>query len=72
MEILINNEPANLIFRPHAYKDKDSIVIKLNESSSVIEIVKNDDIVIYKDIKTDEIVGVIVKNIIDLEKFKEN
>lgn len=66
VNISINGQPAELKFLPNAYKQGNQVFVKLSDSRAIIESYKNEDLSIYKDIKTGEICAIVIKKFKDL------
>ncbi len=56
IEVSIEGKPVEIEFIPNAYQQNDEIFVTLSDSESYEEKL-NDQITLYKDIKTNEIVG---------------
>ena len=59
IEVSIEGKLVEIEFIPNAYQQNDEIFVTLNDSESYEEKL-NDQITLYKDVKTNEIVGMMI------------
>ena len=59
IEVSIEGKPVEIEFIPNAYQQNDEIFVTLNDAESYEEKL-NDQITLYKDVKTNEIVGMMI------------
>jgi hypothetical protein len=59
IEVFVEGKPVEIEFIPNAYQQNDEIFITLSDSESYEEKL-NDQITLYKDVKTKEIVGMMI------------
>ena len=59
IEVFVEGKPVEIEFIPNAYQQNDEIFVMLNDSESYEEKL-NDQITLYKDVKTNEITGMMI------------
>jgi hypothetical protein len=59
IKVSIEGKPVGIEFVPNAYQQNDEIFVTLSDSESYEEKL-NDQITLYKDVKTNEIVGMMI------------
>ena len=62
IKVSIEGKPVEIEFIPNAYQQNDEIFVTLKDSESY-EQKLNDQITLYKDVKTNEIVGMTISHL---------